>query len=96
MAYVKNVTNNLIIVMINVKIHAGRKKNKKDILINGKVIGESAIPEQNELKLIITELSNIIWNYAGHGEKMTKESIIDSIKKIVDDYNATHDKKINY
>lgn len=52
--------------------------------------------EQNELKMTITELSNIIWNYADHGERMTKESIIESIKRIVDNYNVTHDKKINY
>jgi hypothetical protein len=52
--------------------------------------------EQKELSHVIIELSNIIWNYSDHGDMMTKESIIESIKKIVDDYNFTHDKKINY
>ena len=62
-------------------------KNRNDIVIND---------DTQMLIHIITILSNIVWNYSDHKDKISLDSIIGNLQGIIDGYNATHDKKINY
>ncbi len=45
---------------------------------------------------IISMLSNIVWNYSDHKERMSLDSVMEDLKGMIDSYNLTHDKKINY